>query len=108
VAVIGNGLILAHLSPFPTPIVTGIIILVAIWLNFRSSRRLPDRLIDMSKASMSPITPPQAFVPTGDDRARADSVTAMGITLMHEHIVLDTSSWWHRPCCATSALPSGP
>ncbi|HZT21066.1 MAG TPA: ABC transporter permease [Dongiaceae bacterium] len=35
VAVIGNGLILSHLSPFLTPIVTGIIILVAIWLNFR-------------------------------------------------------------------------
>lgn len=28
-------------------------------------------------------------------------VEAMGITLMHEHIVLDTSSWWRRPCCAT-------
>ncbi|MDQ0395012.1 ABC transporter permease [Labrys monachus] len=35
VAVIGNGLILAHLSPFLTPIVTGAIILVAIWMNFR-------------------------------------------------------------------------
>ncbi|MDB5526073.1 MAG: transporter permease [Rhizobium sp.] len=35
VAVIGNGLILAHMSPFFTPIVTGTIILVAIWLNFR-------------------------------------------------------------------------
>jgi simple sugar transport system permease protein len=35
VAVIGNGLILSHLSPFLTPIVTGCIILVAIWLNFR-------------------------------------------------------------------------
>ena len=35
VAVIGNGLILSHLSPFLTPIVTGVIILVAIWLNFR-------------------------------------------------------------------------
>jgi simple sugar transport system permease protein len=35
VAVIGNGLILAHLSPFLTPIVEGIIILAAIWLNFR-------------------------------------------------------------------------
>ncbi|WP_370675448.1 ABC transporter permease [Pleomorphomonas sp. PLEO] len=35
VAVIANGLILAHLSPFLTPIVTGLIILVAIWLNFR-------------------------------------------------------------------------
>lgn len=28
-------------------------------------------------------------------------VEEMGITLMHEHIVLDTSSWWRRPCCAT-------
>jgi simple sugar transport system permease protein len=35
VAVIGNGLILAHMSPFLTPIVTGSIILVAIWINFR-------------------------------------------------------------------------
>ncbi len=35
VAVIANGLILSHLSPFLTPIVTGVIILVAIWLNFR-------------------------------------------------------------------------
>ncbi|WP_237155474.1 ABC transporter permease [Oryzibacter oryziterrae] len=35
VSVIANGLILAHLSPFLTPIVTGTIILVAIWLNFR-------------------------------------------------------------------------
>jgi simple sugar transport system permease protein len=38
VFVIGNGLILAHLSPFLTPIVTGVIILVAIWLNFRLFR----------------------------------------------------------------------
>jgi simple sugar transport system permease protein len=35
VAVIANGLILAHMSPFLTPIVTGTIILIAIWLNFR-------------------------------------------------------------------------
>jgi simple sugar transport system permease protein len=38
VAVIGNGLILAHLSPFLTPIVTGVIILAAIWMNFRIFR----------------------------------------------------------------------
>jgi simple sugar transport system permease protein len=38
VFVIGNGLILAHLSPFLTPIVTGVIILGAIWLNFRLFR----------------------------------------------------------------------
>jgi phosphotriesterase-related protein len=28
-------------------------------------------------------------------------VETMGVTLMHEHIVLDTSSWWKRPCCAS-------
>jgi len=38
VAVIANGLILAHLSPFLTPIVTGTIILIAVWLNFRIFR----------------------------------------------------------------------
>ena len=38
VAIIGNGLILCHLSPFLTPIVEGVIILVAIWLNFRLFR----------------------------------------------------------------------
>jgi len=38
VAVIGNGLILAHMSPFLTPIITGVIILIAIWLNFRIFR----------------------------------------------------------------------
>ena len=38
VAVIGNGLILSHLSPFLTPIVEGIIILAAIWINFRLFR----------------------------------------------------------------------
>ena len=30
-------------------------------------------------------------------------VEAMGVTLMHEHILLDTSSWWRRPCCAAAA-----
>jgi simple sugar transport system permease protein len=42
IAVIGNGLILAHISPFFTQIVTGLIILAAIWLNtkvFRGGRR---------------------------------------------------------------------
>ena len=37
-AVIANGLILAHMSPFLTPIVTGTIILIAVWLNFRLFR----------------------------------------------------------------------
>ncbi|MCB5200486.1 ABC transporter permease [Loktanella sp. TSTF-M6] len=35
IAVIGNGLILLHVSPFFTQIVTGTIILIAIWLNTR-------------------------------------------------------------------------
>lgn len=35
IAVIGNGLILMHISPFFTQIVTGVIILAAIWLNTR-------------------------------------------------------------------------
>ncbi len=35
IAVIGNGLILMHISPFFTQIVTGVIILVAIWFNTR-------------------------------------------------------------------------
>jgi simple sugar transport system permease protein len=35
IAVIGNGLILLHISPFFTQIVTGAIILVAIWMNTR-------------------------------------------------------------------------
>ena len=38
----GNGLILAHISPFFTQIVTGLIILAAIWLNtkvFSGGRR---------------------------------------------------------------------
>lgn len=40
IAVIGNGLILAHVSPFYTQIVTGAIILAAIWLNTRVFARL--------------------------------------------------------------------
>jgi simple sugar transport system permease protein len=40
IAIIGNGLILAHISPFFTQIVTGFIILIAIWLNTRVFARL--------------------------------------------------------------------
>ena len=40
IAVIGNGLILAHVSPFFTQIVTGLIILLAIWLNTRLFARM--------------------------------------------------------------------
>jgi simple sugar transport system permease protein len=40
IAVIGNGLILLHVSPFFTQIATGAIILGAIWLNARAFARL--------------------------------------------------------------------
>jgi simple sugar transport system permease protein len=43
IAVIGNGLILAHISPFFTQIVSSAIILAAIWLNtrlFAAARRV--------------------------------------------------------------------
>jgi simple sugar transport system permease protein len=40
IGVIGNGLILTHTSPFLVQIVTGIIILAAIWLNSRIFSRL--------------------------------------------------------------------
>jgi simple sugar transport system permease protein len=40
IAVIGNGLILSHVSPFFTQIVTGGIILLAVWLNARVFSRL--------------------------------------------------------------------
>jgi simple sugar transport system permease protein len=40
IAVIGNGLILVHTSPFLTQIVSGAIILAAIWLNMRVFARL--------------------------------------------------------------------
>jgi simple sugar transport system permease protein len=43
IAVIGNGLILAHVSPFFTQIVTGLIILAAIWLNTRAFASLGER-----------------------------------------------------------------
>lgn len=40
IAVIGNGLILSHVSPFFTQIVAGTIILLAVWLNARVFSRL--------------------------------------------------------------------
>ena len=40
IGVIGNGLILSHISPFFTQIVTGAIILAAIWLNTKFFMRL--------------------------------------------------------------------
>jgi len=43
IAVIGNGLILVHTSPFLVQIVTGAIILAAIWLNTRVFARLTSR-----------------------------------------------------------------
>ena len=39
IAMIGNGLILLHVSPFYTQIITGLIILAAIWLNTKYFHR---------------------------------------------------------------------
>ena len=39
IAMIGNGLILLHVSPFYTQIITGLIILAAIWLNTKYFQR---------------------------------------------------------------------
>ena len=29
------------------------------------------------------------------------AVEKIGVTLTHEHILLDASSWWKRPCCGS-------
>jgi phosphotriesterase-related protein len=33
-------------------------------------------------------------------------VEEMGVTLTHEHILLDASSWWKRPCCGSEIAMS--
>ena len=54
IAVIQNGLILSHISPFYTQIATGTIILLAIWLNTRilnptlRGKRIADERINFS------------------------------------------------------------
>ncbi|SQC41189.1 putative ribose/xylose/arabinose/galactoside ABC-type transport system permease component [Klebsiella pneumoniae] len=55
IAVIQNGLILSHISPFYTQIATGTIILLAIWLNTRilnptrsAAKRIADERINFS------------------------------------------------------------
>ena len=70
IAVIGNGLILSHISPFFTQIVTGAIILVAIWLNtqlFSGGLRLRTETARHDGTVRSPCR-----VRSGDDRARPD------------------------------------
>ncbi|NOX23377.1 MAG: ABC transporter permease [Actinobacteria bacterium] len=41
IAIVGNGLILMGVSPFWTPIVSGILLLAAVWANLRVFSRLP-------------------------------------------------------------------
>ena len=53
---IGNGLILAHISPFFTQIVTGLIILAAIWLNTRVFARLGQRSASDERAVPMPMS----------------------------------------------------
>jgi simple sugar transport system permease protein len=38
VSVVGNGLTLLHISPFYAQVITGLILLLAIWLNVRAYR----------------------------------------------------------------------
>ena len=100
VAVIGNGLILSHMSPFITPIVEGFIILIAIWLNFRLFR---DGATDELRKAGANMAKPTIGVHSGLVRTVLGPipVEAIGVTLMHEHILLDASSWWKRPCCGS-------
>jgi len=50
---------------------------------------------------------PQAQTPIGIESGKVMTVLGqipveeMGITLMHEHLLLDALNWWKRPCCAT-------
>ena len=69
IAVIGNGLILMHISPFFTQIVTGAIILVAIWLNTRvfAARLRPAEEI-MSELSPAHVRSGQVMTVTGRSR----------------------------------------
>lgn len=59
IAVIQNGLILSHISPFYTQIATGTIILLAIWLNTRilnPTRSAAKRIAD-ERFNFSPSLP---------------------------------------------------
>lgn len=49
------------------------------------------------------MTKPRTGVHSGSVRTVLGPIAVedMGVTLMHEHILLDTSSWWKRPCCAS-------
>ena len=35
------------------------------------------------------------------------AVEAMGVALMHEHLLVDARSWWHEPTAAKATLPGG-
>ena len=52
---------------------------------------------------MAPTSPPAIGVHSGTVMTVLGPipVAAMGTTLMHEHILLDTSSWWKCPCHAS-------
>ena len=95
VAVIANGLILAHMSPFLSPIVTGLIILVAIWLNFRlfrARRAEAGSMSDRARTCRSASRSGTVMTVLGPM-----PVEAMGVTLMHEHILLDASRLVEAP-----------
>ena len=95
IAVIGNGLMLAKISPYLYP--------------DRNRRHhsgghlaqhasLPDRPADTEVGMQNGAKAIESgFVTTV---AGPIPVDRLGVTMMHEHIVVDATSWWHCPDCA--------
>ena len=51
-------------------------------------------MIEQSASELSPAHVQSGQVMTVRGPVPLDS---LGITLMHEHLLLDARSWWHRP-----------
>jgi hypothetical protein len=113
IAVIANGLILVKVSPFLTQIVTGAIILLAVWLNARLfGMRLPRGAHERRRPSpegalSAPLTQPRArMTELSPAHVRSGLVMTvdgpipsaeLGVTLMHEHLQNDCRCWWNPP-----------
>ena len=92
IAAIGNGLILLHVSPFFTQIVTG--------------RDHPDRDLAQhthllgthpAEAHMSELSEAHAGSGLAMTVLGPMSIADLGMTLMHEHILNDCACWWNPP-----------
>jgi phosphotriesterase-related protein len=64
---------------------------------------VPHRATDELKKAGANMAKPTIGVHSGLVRTVLGPipVEAMGVTLLHEHILLDASSWWKRPCCGS-------